>query len=302
MRLPPLTTSMIAPMCLLLASTAALAQPVSTGDDHLSADRPEAWAMNYFAATTLLTGFGAQPVGGAAGASLAAEIGQIPRLSDTQTRIGLNGVKQEDLNKSPVFGRLRLTFALGESGFAELGYTPPVTLNGSRTNNVVSIGLGARLFEVRPLVVAARLFGQRGAVTGDITCPAELANVSDPVRNPYGCQAASNDRMTLNYYGAEATAAIASGAWQFYGGGGAARTDLTVQVDALTSGTRDRTRLLSTRWLPYGLVGVRTPLGTRLSAGLELLYVPLYVRRAPNYERTSDPLTSARLQLRYLMD
>ena len=43
----------------LYASAGAHAQTVIRSNERLNADRPEAWAMNYFTATSFMTGFGA---------------------------------------------------------------------------------------------------------------------------------------------------------------------------------------------------------------------------------------------------
>ena len=52
----------------LLASAQAAAQTVIRNNEILESDRPEAWSMNYFAASSLLTSTGeAPPAGDAAG-------------------------------------------------------------------------------------------------------------------------------------------------------------------------------------------------------------------------------------------
>src|SRR5688572_9486448 len=45
----------------LCCSGTASAQPVFRADEFLAPDRPEAWAMNYFAASTFMTAFGERP-------------------------------------------------------------------------------------------------------------------------------------------------------------------------------------------------------------------------------------------------
>jgi hypothetical protein len=47
------------------------------------------------------------------------------------------------------------------------------------------------------------------------------------------------------------------------------------------------------------VVGVARRIGTQWSLGVEVLHVPLSVRRGPDAATQSDPLTSFRLQLRY---
>jgi hypothetical protein len=87
-----------------------------------------------------------------------------------------------------------------------------------------------------------------------------------------------------------------------YGSAGIARTHLAVQVDAQVYTTRDRSRLTSNGNLPWLTAGVRHDFGPQWSVGVELLYVPLDVRRPPDFSLDKDPLYSVRLQLRYSPD
>jgi hypothetical protein len=284
---------------LVLASGAAHAQTTVTDREILDADRPEAWAMNYMAASTLMTSFGASPELAPGHWGLALELGSIPRLSAAQRAVGFNGDKTEDLNRSPVFGRLRLSLGLPAGWVAELGYTPPVTIDGTRPQGLFSVALGRRFIERATWSMSMRAFGQHGSVTGDITCPAELAGVSDSELNPYGCQAPSRDRVTLNYYGVDLTAAGGRRDWHWHGGLGLVRTELAVQLDALTISFRDRTYLGASGHLPYAVAGLAHDLGPRWRLGTELLYVPLTVRRDPAGAAGNDALTSVRLQISY---
>jgi hypothetical protein len=77
------------------------------------------------------------------------------------------------------------------------------------------------------------------------------------------------------------------------------RTELQAQVDALTFGYRDRSRLVADGVLRYAAVGVRRDLGVHWSVGTEVLHVPLDVRRGPDASVRREPFTSWRLQLRY---
>ena len=134
---------------------------------------------------------------------------------------------------------------------------------------------------------------------GDITCPARLAGISDLQQNPFGCRAPSNDRFTLNYYAMELTSGWTAGAWHAHAGVGVARTELAVQVDALTFEVRDRARLAARGVLPFATIGTSRDLDARWNLGMEVLYVPLHVRRGLDAPRETDSLTSLRLQLRY---
>lgn len=287
---------------LLLGSPGAGAQAVVRNDQHLAFDRPEAWAMKYSAGSTLMTAFGEAPALAAGRWSVAFDLGRIPRLSEAQQRVGFNGLKQEDLNKAPAFGRMRLMLGLPGAWVAELGYTPPLTINGTRARDLVAFAIGRRVFDGDRFTLSVRAFGQHGRVQGDITCPGRLADVPDRQRNPFDCRAPSDDRVALEYYGAELTSAWAAGPWHAHAGVGAARTELAVQVDALTFDVRDRSRLVARGVLPFATIGGSREMSARWNLGLEALHVPLRVRRAPGAPRESDPLTSLRLQLRYRFD
>jgi hypothetical protein len=293
--------------CSLLASHSAIAQDmlsesVFRQDELLGADRPEAWAMNYFAASSLMTAFGETPALRPGQWQAAIELGQIPRLSEEQQLVGFDAVKREDLNKSPVFGRLRVTLGLPAGWIAELGYTPPLTIDGVHPQDLIAIAIGHRLIERGAYTLSARAFGQHGGAQGDITCPAELAGVEDSERNPYGCQAASDDHVTLNYYGVDLVSGWNDGPWHWHADVGVARTETEVRVDALTFDFRDRSRLVARDVLPFVAVGAGRDIGAHWRVGVELLHVPLTVRRGPDAPRDSDPLTSLRLQVRYQAD
>lgn len=290
----------LAALALAFALSAPLhAQPLTGGEEHLAADRPEAWAMNYLAGTTFFTAFGETPALAPLAWSIATDFGHIPRLSDTQRRVGFDGTKLEDLNKSPVFGRLRLAVGLPAGWIGEIGYTPPIEINGTRAHNLVAFALGHRLIERASWTVSGRLLGQRGSVRGDVTCPAQLANVADPALNPYGCQAPSRDRFDLDYYGGELTAGWTAGGWHWHGSAGLVRTELDVQVDALTNGFQDRSHLFARGVRRYFALGTRYDVASDWSLAAEVLFVPLQVRRSPGSARESDPLVSVRVQLGY---
>jgi len=285
--------------CLLSAIPTAHAQTVVRADEHLDADRPEAWAMNYFAASTLMTAGGQTPALAPGRWQVAVDLGHVPRLSAEQRQVGFNGFKSEDLNRSPVFGRLHGWIGLPGGWVGEIGYTPPVEVEDTEARDLVALGIGRRVLERGAYTLSVRLFGQHGRVHGDITCPERLAGVEDGERNPYGCQAASRDRVTLNYYGLDLTSTWAAADWRWHATVGAVRAETEVQVDALTYDQHDLSLLQADSVLPLFVVGAQRDLSARWSVGAELLYVPLEVRRQEGAGREHDPLTSLRLQLRY---
>jgi len=288
--------------CTLCTGAAAKAQPVVGAVERLRPDRPEAWAMNYFTASSFMTGFGAVPRLRTGQWTAAIELGHIPRLSEEQRQVGFTGFKREDLNKSPVIGRLRGTVGLPGGWVAELGYTPPLEIDGTRTHDLVAVAFGRRLLARERFSLSARAFGQHGQVGGDITCPAELAGIDDTDRNPYGCRRPSDDRLRLNYYGVELALAGGRGTWQWHASAAALRTETEVQVDAYTYGVHDRSRLVASDVLPALAIGASRPLSPHWRWGAEVLYVPLQVRREGHRSSENDPLVSVRLHLRYEPD
>lgn len=262
----------------------------------LGADRPEAWAMNYMAASSLMTGFGLPDGLDAWQWQLAADIGHIPHLSARQRRVGFNGFKLEDLNKSPVFGRVRLQLGLPRGFQLDIGFTPPLEIDGAQPRDLLAVAVGKTIWRGEYLALAVRAHGQHGQVSGDITCPEELAIGYDRELNPYGCQAPSDDRVDLNHYGVASLLGGAWRDWRWHAEWGALRTEPEVQVDAQVFDVRDRSHLVARGWLRHYAVGIGRERG-RWGWRAEVLHVPLDVRRADG--RDNDALTSFRLQLRY---
>ena len=62
--------------------------------------------------------------------------------------------------------------------------------------------------------------------------------------------------------------------------------------------SRDRTKLTSDGSLPWFTLGVRRAIDADWSVALEVLHVPLEVRRPPDFASERDSLTSWRAQLR----
>lgn len=258
--------------------------------------------MRYFAGTTLMTSFGDSEPPARRRWSAALELGAIPRLNEAQEHVGFGGSKREDLNKSPVFGRLRIALGMADDWVAEAGYTPPLQLAGSQARSVFAVAIGRRLLQRDGVSLSMRALGQFGKVDGDITCPRRATGLLEAVTNLFDCRAPSEDTFTANYYGGDATLAWSAGALSVYGSAGLARARLDVQVDAFVALTHDRSRITSNgslRWLTFG---ARYGLAPRSSVAVEMLYVPLEVRRPPDAPRVSDPLWSVRGQFRYAFD
>ena len=287
---------------LFLASLPAFGQEVVRNDEALDGDRPEAWAMHYMTAASLMTSFGPSPRLATGQWQAAMELGDIPRLDAAQRAVGFNGTKAEDLNKSPVFGRVRGWLGLPAGFVAELAWTPPIEVDGAKPRDLWAAAIARRVYDRDGVVVSLRAFGQHGAVVGDVTCPRALAGVQDFNLNPYGCQAPSSDTLQANDYGLESTAALAHGPWTWHLTGGVVRMENQVQVDALTYSVRDRSRLTASDDEVFLAAGVGHAWSNGWGVAAEVLYVPLTVLRVPDGSPDNDPLLSFRLQLRYAFD
>jgi hypothetical protein len=162
----------------------ASAQFVVQDTEYLREERPEAWAMHYFTASSLMTGFGPVPALAPGHWQAAVELGEVPHLDATQRVVGFNGTKAEDLNKSPVVGRLRGWIGLPGGFVAELGWTPPVTFDGARPRDLFAAAVGRRVVDAHGYTVSLRAFGQHGAVTGGRDLPGRSGGRAGLRRQP----------------------------------------------------------------------------------------------------------------------
>ena len=102
--------------------------------EELDETRTEAWAMRWFAGVATPTSFGAPEEAVAWSWDFGLEGGLIPSLSESDRRVGFNGTKVEDVNRSPVIGRpvvrLNLPAAFSLTG----GWVPPLELHGVKAD------------------------------------------------------------------------------------------------------------------------------------------------------------------------
>lgn len=278
--------SKLAPILAALAVSALLAVPpvaaqaVIDVTDELHFDEPEAWAMAWFGSVTMLTGFGVPERLDPGAVVLGFEGGWVPSLSEEERRVGFGGTKVEDLNRTSVIGRPRLTVGL-PGGFSLTGaWLPPVEIDDVEPN-IVSLALGRELAARERWRAGFRLYGQAGTVEGAITCtPEDAAGGDDLLLNPFGCEGPSNDEMTIRYYGLELSAAYrTAGGTEPYLAAAVNRFDNEFQVRATTFGLLDRTLLLSEGSTWSLAAGAVRPVGRAGRVAGELFYTPLDVRR-----------------------
>lgn len=297
-----MTAALMLLPCLL--SPLATAQTVFERTEEVDFARPEAWAMQYFASVTLLTSL-APPRAIEPGAfDLGLELGWIPSLSEDQRRVGFNGSKVEDLNRSAVLPRPRVTVGLPWQLALDVAWIPPVEIEGV-TSNLLAIGLERPVFLGERWAVGARLYGQTGTSRGDFTCTAD--NASHPpgsAENRFGCRAPSDDTAHLDYLGAAITGGYRLGGpadTRLHFGAYATHMDLEFQVDALTYDIHDRTRLVTDGWTWAAAAGVDFAVARPLRLAFEAFYSPLDVARdrtEPDATR-NDGLFNLRAMVRY---
>lgn len=303
-RAVPVAAAVLATVAVLAAAVPAAGQdpPVIDPVVDLDFEDPESWAMAWFGSVTLLTGFGVPERLEPGQLVLGLEAGWVPSLSEEERRVGFGGTKVEDLNRTDVIGRPRLTVGLPAGWSLTGAWIPPIEIEDVEVN-LVSLALARELWAGDRSRGGVRVFGQTGTVEGAITCtPRDAAGGDDPVLNPFGCERPSNDEMTLTYYGLELSAAYrtAAGA-EPYLAAAVSRFDNEFQVDAFTFGFHDRTLLLAEGTAWSVAAGAATPVGTRGRLAGEVFYTPLDVRRLDDDFEFGPEETDELLNVRLLL-
>jgi hypothetical protein len=286
-------------LCTSSAGSALLAQQVLEGEEILAKDRPEAWMMKVVTSELeMITGVARDVRPGSV--ELGVESGWIPSLDAAQRRIGFNGMKEENVNRTPAYARPRVSVGLPGNLSFGLGYIPPVRLGGIRPNHLAwSLG--------RPIVsrprwrLGGRVQGQFGSLKGDITCDRDtVAAGQDPIRNPFGCEEPSNDKIRVRVVGLELGSAFAAtsrieayvaAGWNYFTG--------EFQTDARYSGLQDRFRLTTSGPTFPLAAGAGYRISEKIRVDASAFYTPLQVRRQGI--RVDDGLFNVRVSVFYLI-
>jgi hypothetical protein len=153
--------------------------------------------------------------------------------------------------------------------------------------------------------VGLRAYRQVGTVDGAFTCSKDMTKFPPGApQNPLGCEKESNDSVTENYGGLEL-----SGSYRIerlrgltpYLAVAGNYLSTKFQVRALTSGFRDRTRIVADTWTFSASAGVSYPLTDRLILSGGLFYSPLWVIRPPGTSSQNDLLFNVRSQITFLL-
>ncbi len=242
--------------------------------------------MAYMTASTLFHGLEVPDRTNGPKLRFGAELGNIPTISASARQVGFNGSKDEDLNNSKVFGRARLWWGLPWDFTLELGYTPPVSINGLRSDRIIAGALARPLWTGQSWRLGLRLFGQYARVSGDITCSKDIVRFGpdDASNNPYGCVAPSDDRVKMNHYGAELALARTIGQWSPFASWSYVKIEPEVEVNAETISGPDRVLLGTEGDLKTGAFGVNYRLKNGMRWSLSGLWTPLSVKRRTGIE------------------
>lgn len=288
-----LTVAMAAP---------ARAQLVLATTETLDFDRPESWGMKYYASLALLTSMGVPQARPAGTIDLGFEGSSVPQMSDEQRRLGFNGTKLEDVNKTSFFGRIRGSVGLGKGLALELGYTPPIDSGGAKPN-ILALAL-ARPFELSPTWrLGLRGYGQIGKIEADITCSAdEVAAGDDLQQNPFQCVEPSEDESRQQVIGLELVAGY-DGPSRFkpYVGLGWNYMDLEFHVNALYAGgqVEDHNVQLTSGSTVSATAGLTFQPNERWRVTAELFYSWLQITRPPSTSSENDGFFNVRAFVSY---
>lgn len=286
-----------------LAAAAAAAQPVLRDDEELRFDRPEAWAMAWFAALTLPNGVGGPDELSPGEVELAFEGGWVPSLSEEERRVGFRGTKVEDLNRTAAVGRPTVTVGLPAGWTLEAGWMPPVDVDGIEPN-LLSLALARTLWRGERLRLAGRVIGEDGSFRGDLTCSRDDVRRGPDLDSPVfiDCEAPSDDEQELTLWGGELQAALPLPGGRSvtpYASVGWARLDAALQIDARYNGILDRSRLSTEGSFWTAAAGLEWQPGSRWRLAGELFYAPLDVVRRGGAGRETDAVVNARAMLAY---
>ncbi len=168
-------------------------------------DSPEGWGMAFMTSAGLNLGqLPPSSVDDIGNFLVSAELSSIPHLTREQQKIGFGGFKDEDLNKSPVFGKLRAIFELPLDLNAEISWTPPLKIDDTKPEDIWGAAISKSLLKNDRLSLGLRLFMLRGGVIASVTCSKDVIKYEPYTpKNTSGCIEKSNDKLQMDHEGAE---------------------------------------------------------------------------------------------------
>ena len=167
-------------------------------------DSPEGWGMSYMTAASLNLSDKFPETLPLGQFNVSAEISTIPELNEKQQKIGFGGAKSEDLNKSPVFGRGKITTGFYWNSIIELSWTPPLEIGGAKPDQMWGLAIAKQIYTNNAFNAALRLYQFNGKATAAVTCSEEM--VMQPLYSPgniSGCIGTSQDKIDMSHEGVE---------------------------------------------------------------------------------------------------
>jgi hypothetical protein len=195
---------------------------------------------------------------------------------------------------------VRSHIGLSESTRLELAYLPPVDIGGIKPN-LFAIGIGRPFSIAEHWQLGARGYFQFGSLEGDITCGEDEAAAGDDLeRNPFMCEAPSNDELGQKIYGAELTAGyISDGKFRPYAGLAFNYLDLDFRVDARYAGLIDTTEQFTDGGTISVTAGANYIATEKWRITGEVFYTWLSVVRPPSTTSGNDGLLNFRVLVSY---
>jgi len=227
--------------------------------------------------------------------SISAELSSIPRLTKEQQRIGFGGFKDEDLNKSPVFGRLRANIGLPNLD-AEISWTPPLQINDSKPDHLWGAALSKPLMNNEKISIGLRLFLLRGGVTASVTCSADTIKFAPyTLENTAGCVGLSGDKLQMDHEGVEVFVSFNNSSailpWISLA---SSNIDNSVKIDAPLEVGRERATIYSSGSIQTFSFGFNYDISENWRFNASSSYTPLDVQR-PNDNSDNDNFWNVRV-------
>ena len=275
---------------------------IAYSDQKVDLDSPEGWAMAFMTASAQNLGQAPPHSVNVRDISFSAELSSIPRLSREQQRIGFGGFKDEDLNKSPAFGRLRANVGLPWNVDAEISWTPPLKINNSKPDHLWGAALSKPLFDNERISVGLRLFLLRGGVIASVTCSEDTINFAPyTLQNTAGCIGLSDDKLQMDHEGVEVFLSFNNTSniipWISLA---STNIDNAVEIDAPLEIGRERASVYSSGTIQTLSFGLNYDISENWSLNAASSYTPLDVQR-PNDSSDNDDFWNVRagLTIRY---
>ena len=250
--------------------------------EEVALDSPEGWGMSYMSAASLNLS-DSFPTSMAFGEIvLTGELSNIPKLNREQQKIGFGGLKYEELNKSPVFGRGKLKIGFYWDSVLEVSYTPPLELKGAKPKNLWGIALSKQVINNDKLNLGLRYYNLSGKAVADVTCSQKTVN--QPLYtagNPSGCISTSKDKIDLGHQGFEIILASKNSVLNFSPWVSFATTkiDSSVRIDAQLELSREIAYVSTEGTLSTLNFGLNYPLSDKWVLNLGTSYTPLDANR-----------------------